>query len=176
MSLWTEALALVFLFITEENINILFLFGNWTRTKYVNAEKGKVKHSIKSKWGRKKFFSYHLTQHTTRGHFTSLYSLNSTNIFHIQNPGEKLLERNSIELYACLPHDFLSCKNDFSQHHPSQAVRCRFNGPSPSCCYSLEQDSDSAHVKAQAAGPWQFTPIQLSYIKEPYILGNSLEK
>lgn len=123
-----------------------------------------------------KNFSYHLTQHKTKGHFTSLYSLNSTHIFHIQNPGEKLLERNSIELYASLPRGFSSYKSDFSQHHPSRAVRCMFNGPSPSCCRSWERDSGSTHVTAQAAGPWQLTAIQPSYIKEPCILGNSLEK
>lgn len=121
---------------------------------------------------KKKSFSYHLTQHTTRGHFTSLYSLNSTNIFHIENPGQKWPERNSTELYASLPCGFLSCKSDFSQHPPSRAVRYRFNGPNPSCCHS-EQDSGSAHVTAQVAGPWQLTPIHLSYVKEPYILSNS---
>lgn len=126
--------------------------------------------------GEKKKISYHLTQHTTRGHFTSLYSLSSINIFHIQNPGEKCLERNSIELYASLPCSFLSCKSDFSQHHPSWAVRCGFNGPSPSCRHSWELGSGSAHIRAQAAGPWQLSPIQLSHIKEPYLLGNSVEK
>lgn len=125
--------------------------------------------------GGEKNISYHVTQHTTRGHFAYLYPLNSANIFHVQNPGEKLLERNSIELYASLPHGFLSHKSDFSQHHPPRAVPCRFNGPSPRCRHPWEQNLGTVDVVTQAARPQQLTPIQPRYIMEPCIMGKSVK-
>lgn len=83
----------------------------------------------------------------------------------------------SQKAYTSLPRGFLICKRGFSHHHTAQAIRCRINGPSPSCCYSWEQDLGSAHVTVQDEAPRQgITPVQLSCIKEPHILCNSEEK
>lgn len=45
-------------------------------------------------------FSYYFKQHTTRGHFTSSYPLNSTNIVNIQNPGTEIT-RDRLHGVAC---------------------------------------------------------------------------